>query len=178
MKKTNWYVLTGPPCSGKTTLINALRDKGYTISEEVARTHYLDLISHYTQKKVLSDPVQLQEDILQIEIKREQSLDPNELIFFDRALPDSIAYYQQLGKVPQHVTKAAKLNHYKGVFFLEALPYEKDIIRTEDEKTARAIGRLIRLAYESLGYQLIDVPAVSVEQRLEKILNVINPQHK
>lgn len=176
MRKTNWYVLTGPPCSGKTTLINALCDKGFTISEEVARTHYLDLISHYTQEKILENPVQLQEDILQLEIKREQALDPGELIFFDRALPDSIAYYQQLGEVPQHVMKAAKLHHYKGVFFLEALPYEKDVVRTEDEKTANYIGSLIRLAYQGLGYKLIDVPAVSVEARLRQILTMVDPK--
>jgi len=39
--KTNWYVLTGGPSSGKTTSVNLLAAKGYKTTIEHAR-HYLD----------------------------------------------------------------------------------------------------------------------------------------
>ena len=37
MKNTQWYVITGPPCSGKTTLIDKLEALGYPVVHEVAR---------------------------------------------------------------------------------------------------------------------------------------------
>ena len=40
-KPTNWYVITGGPCSGKTTTVNMLTAKGYKTTIEHAR-HYLD----------------------------------------------------------------------------------------------------------------------------------------
>ena len=36
--QTNWHVITGAPCSGKTTLIEQLADKGFKIFPEVATT--------------------------------------------------------------------------------------------------------------------------------------------
>jgi predicted ATPase len=35
--QTNWHVITGAACSGKTTLINMLADKGYQTVPEIAR---------------------------------------------------------------------------------------------------------------------------------------------
>jgi predicted ATPase len=40
-KKTNWYVITCGPSSGKTTTLNILNKKGYNTTIEHAR-HYLD----------------------------------------------------------------------------------------------------------------------------------------
>ena len=37
--QTNWYVITGAPCSGKTTLIEQLADKGYRTIPETARLY-------------------------------------------------------------------------------------------------------------------------------------------
>ncbi|HBR56680.1 MAG TPA: hypothetical protein DEA22_04315, partial [Blastocatellia bacterium] len=38
---TNWYVITGGPSSGKTTMVNLLNKRGYKTTIEHAR-HYLD----------------------------------------------------------------------------------------------------------------------------------------
>lgn len=35
--RTNWHVITGAPCSGKTTLIDLLTDKGFRTVPETAR---------------------------------------------------------------------------------------------------------------------------------------------
>ncbi|PIS15984.1 hypothetical protein COT62_00785 [Candidatus Roizmanbacteria bacterium CG09_land_8_20_14_0_10_41_9] len=37
MKKNNWYVITGAPSAGKTTLLKELEKKGYTVIYEAAR---------------------------------------------------------------------------------------------------------------------------------------------
>jgi predicted ATPase len=37
MSETNWYVITGAPSSGKTTLLKELEELGYRVIHEVAR---------------------------------------------------------------------------------------------------------------------------------------------
>jgi len=37
MDKPKWYVITGGPCSGKTTIIKELRKIGYIVYPEAAR---------------------------------------------------------------------------------------------------------------------------------------------
>ncbi|PZR03085.1 MAG: hypothetical protein DI539_26790, partial [Flavobacterium psychrophilum] len=39
--KTNWYVITGGPCTGKTTVVELLAKRGYVTIAEQAR-HYID----------------------------------------------------------------------------------------------------------------------------------------
>ena len=37
--QTNWHVITGGPCSGKTTLVDQLADKGFRTVPETARLY-------------------------------------------------------------------------------------------------------------------------------------------
>ena len=102
---------------------------------------------------------------------REEAQDPAATIFFDRAIPDSIAYYRRLGEVPEFVVKAAKRFHYKRIFFLEGLPFEYDGLRREDETVAAVLGRYIYDAYVSLGYDVVRVPVLPIEERVAFILD-------
>ena len=42
--RTNWYVITGGPSTGKTTVVNLLAEKGYNTAIEHAR-HYIETMS-------------------------------------------------------------------------------------------------------------------------------------
>src|SRR5678815_4588962 len=92
--KTNWYVITGGPCSGKTTTVNLLHSRGYKITIEHAR-HYLDTqrISGRTVEEVRKNQREFQLGLLEMQIEQENSITPDDLIFLDRAIPDSLAYY-------------------------------------------------------------------------------------
>jgi predicted ATPase len=59
---------------------------------------------------------------------------------------------------------------------LERLPFEKDYARTEDNETLNRIQVLLRRAYSDLGYEIIDVPATSLKERLELVLSSIDSQ--
>ena len=173
---TNWYVLTGPPCSGKTTTITELAKLHYNTSSEIARSYLSRLQKLPINEDISDNSYNLQEEILKLEMQREKKLDKHQLIFFDRALPDSVAYYKNIGILPKHVIDAAKMNHYKGIFFLEALPLVSDNIRKEDQDTANRIGFLIREAYQQLGYTLVDIPATNVQERIKLILQQVANQ--
>ena len=47
-----WYVLTGGPCSGKTTLIDELKQRGYSVFPEPAR---IVIASELAQGKTIQD---------------------------------------------------------------------------------------------------------------------------
>ena len=106
----NWYVITGPPCSGKTTILNKLKEKGYLIVEEAARV-YIDreVKKGKTLKQIRSSEISFQRNVLQIKIDIEKKLPKNETIFFERGIPDSEAYYR-LCKYDedQYLTKAMR----------------------------------------------------------------------
>lgn len=175
MIKTNWVVITGPPSSGKTSLINKLQEKGYLICPEVAREIICyTLRSGFLHNQLPRNSIALQREILAVTLRREHLLSQDELIFFDRGNPDSIAYFNFHHFDPQAALKACEFRRYAYVFYCEGLPVIQDSIRLEDDNIAKEIGELIINAYESLGYSLIHLPAVSLEERLRLVLNYLH----
>lgn len=75
MIQTNWYVITGAPSSGKTTLINELAAGGYSIAPEIAREHIeILLANNHTLEDIQQDTQPLQRGILAGALKRERNL--------------------------------------------------------------------------------------------------------
>ena len=171
MKMTQWVVITGPPSSGKTTLVNALKAKGYIVSSEVAREIIQYTLSPGHLKKCLPrDSLALQREILAVTLKREHSLSLDQEIFFDRGVPDSIAYFEFHGFNPKDAIRSSQFRRYKRIYYCEGLPVEKDGVRLENDRVAQEIGELIIKAYTSLNYEIVFLPVVSVEERLTLVL--------
>jgi predicted ATPase len=174
MIETNWYVITGAPSSGKTTLINHLATSGYTIAPEIARDYINRLLeSNLTLDDIRQNTLKLQRAILAIALKRERHLKAEQLIFFDRGTPDSLGYFRYYQINADHVIHTCQRIRYKKLFYCHQLPLEYDSVRVEDSLSAKKIGELIYAAYDHLGYELIELPAVPVEQRLEIIYSHI-----
>ena len=172
---TNWYVITGGPSSGKTKVIEYLASLGYATVPEIARI----LIDNEqneerTIEEIRVDEAEFQRKILQIKIEIEDKISPEQITFFDRGIPDSIAYYQIAGLNPASVIKEAKKRKYRGIFFLERLPYKKDYARIEDKKTVRELNKLLYEAYRNLEYKVVRVPVKPVEERVNFILSKLD----
>ena len=174
MRRTNWYVITGAPCSGKTAVISGLEQKGYQVVHEVARA-YIDeqLQKGQSISQIKADILSFESHILYKKIEIEQSLTENTIIFLDRAVPDSIAYYMLEGLNPDDPIHKSKLIRYKKIFLFERLGFEKDDVRSEDEKIAAQLNHLLQKSYDMLGYDIIHVPLMSVEKRIDFILKNI-----
>ena len=69
-RKTNWYVITGGPGSGKTTTVNLLSARGYKTTIEHAR-HYLDTQRQTgrTVEEVRRNQAQFQLGVLDMQIE-------------------------------------------------------------------------------------------------------------
>ena len=169
--QTNWYVITGAPCSGKTTVINALAAAGYTTVSEVARA-YIDrrLANGETIASIKSDPLAFERHILLEKCRIEHRMSKEKLIVFDRAVPDSIAYFQLEGLAIEEPLAHSYEVRYKNVFLFEPLTFEPDAVRSENQSVAARIENLIDQAYSRLGYALIRVPKLSIQRRLDFVM--------
>ncbi|UFK98290.1 AAA family ATPase [Kaistella faecalis] len=169
---TRWNVITGGPCTGKTTVVNILAQRGYKTTIEYAR-HYIDLqkIQGRTVEEIRKNKKEFQLSVLNMQIAEENSLDPNETAYLDRALPDAMAYHQFLGlELDEFLIQQCHKYRYHRVFILDRLPLTNDYARLEDESEQLRIHNLIIEVYKSLGIPLIHVPVLPPEERVDFIL--------
>lgn len=169
---TNWYVITGGPGSGKTTVVNHLNMLGYHTTIEHAR-HFIDtqMISGKTVEEIRKNRKEFQAGILDMQILQESSLSPDELVFLDRALPDALAYYRFLDlPVDEKLEVSLKKISYKKIFILESLLLVNDYARREDKADQKRIAELIAEVYESLSFPVIHVPVLPPQDRVDFIL--------
>ena len=109
MLKTNWCILTGAPCSGKTTVLNELEKRGFKCIPEVARVYIeQELSKGLTIDEMRADEAAFQKKIIEIKKQIELDLVPEEIVFFDRAMPDSISYLRIAGMDAAEVIELSK----------------------------------------------------------------------
>ena len=174
MRATNWYVITGAPCSGKTAVISELEKRGFPVVHEVARAYIdgeLDKGKHIEALK--ADIWAFEHHILHKKIEIESSLAVENVTFLDRAIPDSIAYYRFSGLDPGEPLEKSRTYQYKKIFLFERLLFEKDQVRSENENMATELEMLLTESYRMLGYNPVRVPLLPVGERVDYILKRI-----
>jgi len=174
MRRTNWSVITGAPCSGKTSVVNELEQRGYRVVHESARA-YIDqqLAAGRRLDQIKADERAFELHILSAKLAIESTLPVNETIFFDRGIPDSIAYFKLAGLDTDTPLRKSKRWRYRRIFFFERLGFSEDRVRSEDEQTAERLNALILESYRMLDYDVVHVPVLSIEKRVEFILKLI-----
>lgn len=174
MTENNWYVISGTTVAGKTTLVEILAERGFDVVYEAARV-YIDqeMQKGQTIKEIRADELQFQEKVLQIKIELEKKLDKNKIIFFDRGIPDSDAYYRLQGKENDKFLEDAMRNcWYKKVFLLDFLDMEKDYARIETREEQIRIHDLLEESYKKIKIPIVKVPTLkSKEARADFVLN-------
>lgn len=169
---TNWNVITGGPCTGKTTVINILSGRGFKTTIEHAR-HYVDTqrIGGRSVEEIRRNMIEFQIEVLSMQIKQEKALDVNEQVFLDRALPDALAYYQFLDlEYDERLLEHCNRYCYNKVFILDRLPLSNDYARLEDEAAQLRIHNLIIKVYQSFPCPIVFVPVLPAEERVDFIL--------
>ena len=166
-----WYVLTGGPCAGKTTLIFELEKRGYPVLAEAARLIIDEkLAAGQRIEEIVGDP-----DWLPSVVRRKKSMEDevpkNELYFFDRGVPDSIAYYKKAHlELDDEFRAALAETKYKKVFLLDLIDFVNDEARSETPEQAMILHGLIREAYVDQGYDIVEVPVLPVPERADFVL--------
>ena len=94
----NWYVITGGPSTGKTTLIKELSKRGYCTAPEAART-LIDaaLADGVAVEERRIDERRFQYDVARLKQEVENTQSTNDITFFDRGMQDTVAYLRYYG---------------------------------------------------------------------------------
>jgi predicted ATPase len=173
---TNWHVLTGAACSGKTTLIDMLAAKGFATAPESAREY---LKAEVAKGRSFADIFGNPDDepiMARLQMRLERELRPRRLIFLDRALPDCLTFYRFCGLDPNEILADCRQRRYASVFILDRLPFCQDDIRLDDDPTADLLDAWLARDYRALGYAVVRVPVLPPEPRLAFILDALCAQ--
>lgn len=166
------FIVTGGPGSGKTSLIGALARQGFRSMPEAGRAIIRDQVRIGGPSLPWADRSMFAELMLGWELRswhEARALDGP--VLMDRGIPDVIGYLTLCGlPAPAHVEAAASLYPYnKRVFiapFWDAI-FTQDSERRQDRQEAEATGRVMAQTYARLGYQTIELPRTSLEDRAD-----------
>lgn len=172
MKKTPpFYIITGPPGSGKTMLIERLKSEVSTVPEPARRVLA-------EQRRIggtatgEQNPEAFVSQMLALSVQDYDAARGPTL--FDRGLPDLLAFTTYYQLPDADIRQAIGTRRYHPIVFV--LPSWEAIYRQDDERRldfegAHAFGELTQTAYLEAGYELVEVPKVTLAERAAFILH-------
>lgn len=175
-RNNNFYVITGGPGVGKTSLLNELTQRGFKSVEEDARR----IIKNQVQTNGTAVPWADRESYATLMLEAgvasfQKLLDLKDIHFFDRGIIDSICYMAMIGiSVSDETKRIAKKYLYNKTVFI--LPPWKDIFHTDNERKqsweeAVRTFEEMKQVYTAYDYDLIEVPHDSVVNRANFVLD-------
>jgi predicted ATPase len=167
---TNWHVITGGACCGKTTLIDLLAEKGYQTLPEIPRQYIeCELAKGRTLDEIFAS-VDDERAMKSWQRKAEDGLRAGEVAFLDRAMPDFLWFWRVHGLDPNEIVEECLHHRYASVFILDLLPLELDGARIEDETFTVHFDECLVRDYTALGYQVVRVPVLPPQERADVVL--------
>lgn len=175
LKSPKKYIITGPPGSGKSTLIHALQQLGIPCIEEVSR----DIIIKEQNQGLDGMPWRNIQRFTQLVIQETQHrlFKYPESLFTDRSLIDNIAYntYYKARINSDLLGFNFEYYYHNLVFFAPLWPdiYRQDPQRPQEFNEQVALSETLKETYINHGFTIEDIPCVTVEERVLYILNRI-----
>ncbi len=172
--------LQGALVQGKSTLIHALKKRGFACFEEVARQIIQEQVSILGDAVPWKNMTRFKEMMLlrSIENYKLAMDDAKKITFFDRDILDLIAY-DRLTKteISQDLQNAFQNFLYNKRIFI-APPWKEiycnDMERKQTYEEAVEIYHNLVEVYSEYGRELIELPKTSVENRVEFIIKFLN----
>ena len=176
--QTNWHVITGAACTGKTTLIDQLAEKGFQTVPEVARQVFeREIARGRTIDEIREDNVSLERYMADVQIKIEHRLVASDVTFLDRALPDCLTFYRVFGMNPDELLPECFHRLYASVCILDRLPFHRNkTLGPEDDATSDFLDEWLERDYDALGYSVVRVPVLSPQDRLTFVIERLSDQ--
>lgn len=171
------FVLTGGPGGGKTTLLDALAEHDYRVMPESARSIIKERLA--TGLPPRPDPISFAQEILSSDIGKHQSVAACErATFFDRGVLDALYMLNKESVLTQaDIANAIEAFPYNPVVFL--LPPWEEIYGTDAErdqtfKESLKVFEGMKSWYSQWGYQALEVPRDTIDERVKFVLQYIN----
>jgi len=166
-----FYVITGGPGAGKTTLIEALAADGWPVVGESGRAV---IRAEQTRggtalpwaDRLAFAAAMLAQDVAAFEAARSRRTP----VLFDRGIPDVLGYLLLEGLAPPAAVHDAVARHRyaETVFVCPPWPgiYATDAERKQTPEIAERTCDVMRQVYGDLGYRLVEVPRAAVDDRV------------
>lgn len=171
----NLYVITGGPGTGKTTLIEALKAEGLQCIDEVARQIIKEEMAHDGEALPWKDTMRYTQLMLKRSVETYgEYASRSDISFFDRGIPDTLAYARLIGLDGiRFIQNAVHDFRYNPAVFI--LPPWKAIYCNDEERRQsfdKAVDtyHVLYETYIQAGYTLIELPQVSVQERVRLIM--------
>jgi predicted ATPase len=172
----NFIIISGGPGSGKTTLIEALAARGHGRTLEAGRFIIQQQVAIGGRALHWGDKALFAELMLAHEMRNyEEAKAHSGLVFFDRGVPELRLYLPMVGlTTPAHFDKAAEFYRYNRKVFV-APPWREifanDAERKQDFAEAVSSFDWCMRAYGEAGYDVVELPKASVEERITFVLD-------
>jgi len=171
-------LLIGAPSTGKTSVLQALKVKGFTCYDEISREITLEARTNGIEHLFKEQPLLFSEKLLEGRIQqfKHSVTTPNEWTFLDRGLPDITAYMDMVNQnFPDKFEIANRTYVYEKVFWFPVWKeiHQQDNERYEDFNLANQIEKYLLKWYNFYNYNIIEVPKTSVPDRVEFITSYL-----
>jgi predicted ATPase len=176
IERPNFYILTGGPGAGKTTVLEALKARGFLGVDEAARQILKE------QKAIGGDATHDGDRIKYRDLCLARSIEDYEAVeeraapvFFDRGIPELLGGYGEPAgaPTPTHVAQAIARCRYNRTVFVFP-PWEAIYCHDEERKHtfqhAVEVYGLVGAVYSQCGYAPVEVPCLPVDARVDFIL--------
>ncbi|MGB3898540.1 MAG: AAA family ATPase [Mesorhizobium sp.] len=171
-----FFVLTGGPGAGKTTLVEALRAKGFATTEEAGRGVIRAEMQEGGAALPWADRERFAEKMFDWELASYRQAEREEgRVFFDRGLPDTLGYLDLEGlAVPARMEEEAwRLRYNTQVFVAPPWPaiFGQDEERRQSWQVALRTHETMVRTYTRFGYTLVELPLAPVSERVRFVLD-------
>jgi predicted ATPase len=169
-------VITGGPGAGKTTLLLALQARGYTIAGDSARTIIQDRRRRGLSPRPEAQKFALETLRMDIENFVHHAAAPGP-VFFERGVLDALCGLDQVTPLSESELSMwlSKYQYCSRVFVLPPWKaiYANDAERDHTFEHAESVHGIVQEWYRRCGYQVIEVPMISVDERCRYVLQAL-----
>ena len=164
------FIITGGPATGKSSIIEYFQQIGNICFEEVSR----EIVQ---EKNIKTSAKNLNFEVAVFLERKKQYLAATKLHFYDRSMLDGLAYMKlQNILFPKQMITDLTTHRYEPKVFIAPIwqdIYHQDSERLESYEEAIAIDKSLREIYHSFGYELVEIPLTTLEERVKFILSQI-----
>jgi predicted ATPase len=171
-----FIILSGCSGGGKSTLLTALKLRGYHIVEEPGRRIVIEeLQGDGSALPWVDAPAFARRAITMSLADRKDAMALAGTVFFDRGLIDAASALEHLTGEPALASLGRMHRYSRHVFLTPPWPeiYVGDRERRHDFSAAVEEYERLTAAYPTLGYEVSVVPKISVEERADFVLSVL-----
>ena len=171
-------VFTGGPGGGKTSVLTYLHRLGYECAPESGRQVIQEQTASGGTALPWKDKTAFRDQMVAQEILNHNQHTGANIMFYDRSIIDCYGYSQleQIFLSTDLINRCNELMYNPKVFIFPPWEeiYDNDAERRQDFSQAVETYHEMAKAYRNFGYQLIEIPKLSVTERADFIINQLS----